>query len=184
MRQSLPRTTGHTSTISTPTCTTPRPWAAMAKSAGMKYFCITAKHHEGFCLWDTKYTDYKATNTPCGQDLLTPMVNAFRAEGLKVGLYYSLIDWHHREFPVDRHHPQSDEDAFREANAGRDVRMYAKYMRNQVTELLTQFGKIDYLFFDYSYPRQRRQGPRRLGEREAAKGLSRAPARDAHQRPP
>ena len=130
----------------------PKEWARMAKNAGMKYFVITAKHHEGFCLWDSKYTDYKATKTPCGKDLLKPMVDAFRAEGIKVGLYYSLLDWHHPDFPIDKIHPQRDDKAFREKEKNRDVRKYAAYMRNQVTELLTKFGKIDILWFDFSYP--------------------------------
>ncbi len=130
----------------------PREWARLAKQAGMKYFVITTKHHEGFCLWDTKYTEYKATNTPAQRDLLKEMVDAFRAEGLKVGFYYSLIDWHHPEFPVDRIHPQSEDQEFREQTKDRDVTKYAEYMRNQVTELLTDFGKIDILWFDFSYP--------------------------------
>jgi alpha-L-fucosidase len=130
----------------------PKEWARMAKNAGMKYFVITAKHHEGFCLWDSKYTDYKATKTPGGKDLLKPMVDAFRAEGIKVGFYYSLLDWHHPEFPVDKIHPQRDDKEFREKEKNRDVRKYAAYMRNQVTELLTKFGKIDILWFDFSYP--------------------------------
>src|SRR5882757_2659527 len=61
----------------------PAVWADAAAGAGMKYFVVTAKHHEGFCLWDSKHTDWKATNTPCGRDLLRPMVEAVRAEGLK-----------------------------------------------------------------------------------------------------
>ena len=130
----------------------PKEWARLAKQAGMKYFVVTTKHHEGFCLWDSKYTDYKATNTPWGKDLLRPMVDAFRAEGLKVGFYYSLLDWHHPEFPVDRRHPQRDDMEFREKTKDRDVRKYAEYMRNQVEELLTQFGTIDILWFDFSYP--------------------------------
>lgn len=65
----------------------PREWARRAREAGMKYVVLTAKHHEGFCLWDSQFTDYKATNTPYGKDLLKPYVEAFRAEGLKVGFY-------------------------------------------------------------------------------------------------
>ena len=61
----------------------------------MKYVVLTAKHHEGFCLWDSKVTDYKVTNTPYGKDLIRPYVEALQAEGLKVGFYYSLLDWHH-----------------------------------------------------------------------------------------
>ena len=130
----------------------PKEWARKAKNAGMKYFVITTKHHEGFCLWNTKYTDYKAPNTPCGKDLLTPMVKAFRDEGLKVGFYYSLIDWHHPEFPVDSRHPQRDDQEFRKKEKKRDVRKYAEYMHNQVRELLTDFGHIDIMWFDFSYP--------------------------------
>ena len=99
----------------------PTEWAKAAKAAGMKYMVITSKHHEGFCLWDSKYTDYKATNTPYGKDLLKPMVEAFRAEGLKVGFYYSLIDWHHPEFTVDRIHPMRDNEEERAKNSERDM---------------------------------------------------------------
>ena len=129
----------------------PKQWARAAKLAGMKYFVITTKHHEGFCLWDSKHTDYKATNTPCGRDLLTPMVEAFRNEGLKVGFYYSLIDWHHPDFTVDYNHPMQANQEERAKNKDRDMSKYAAYMRAQVEELFTQFGKIDYVFYDYSY---------------------------------
>ncbi|MBQ8973315.1 MAG: alpha-L-fucosidase [Clostridia bacterium] len=128
-----------------------REWARQAKAAGMKYAVLTTKHHEGFCMWDTQYSDYKCTNTPAGRDLVREYVDAFRAEGLKVGFYYSLLDWHHPQFPIDMYHPRrNDPDAF-EQNQGRDVRVYAEYMRNQVTELLSNYGRIDVLWFDFSY---------------------------------
>lgn len=130
----------------------PQEWAKAAKNAGMKYFVITAKHHEGFCLWDSKYTDYKATKTPYGKDLLKPMVEAFRAEGLGVGFYYSLIDWHHSEYPVDRIHPMRDNQSYREATKDRDVKKYADYLYKQVEELMTDFGQVDCLFLDFSFP--------------------------------
>lgn len=130
----------------------PKAWAKAARAAGMKYFVITTKHHEGFCLWDTQFTDYKATNTPHGRDLLRPLVEAFRAEGLRVGFYYSLIDWHHPHFPIDVHHPRRDDANVADLNQKRDVSIYAEYMRNQVRELLTDFGPIDILWFDFSYP--------------------------------
>ena len=130
----------------------PKDWARQAKAAGMKYVVLTTKHHEGFCLFDSQYTDYKATNTPAGRDLVREFVDAFRAEGLHIGFYYSLIDWHHPDFPIDQLHPRRwDKKAF-EMNQGRDMRRYAEYMRNQVTELLTNYGKIDILWFDFSYP--------------------------------
>lgn len=126
-------------------------WAKKAKAAGMKYAVLTTKHHEGFCMFDTKYTDYKCTNTPAGRDLVKEYVEAFRAEGLKVGFYYSLIDWHHPDFTVDPIHPRRYDKNIDELNQGRDMKRYAKYMRDQVTELLTNYGKIDILWFDFSY---------------------------------
>ena len=128
-----------------------REWARQAKAAGMKYAVLTTKHHEGFCMWDTQYTDYKCTNTPAGRDLVREYVDAFRAEGLRIGFYYSLIDWHHPEFPIDHLHPRRDDENAEVLNKTRDMHKYAEYMRNQVTELLTNYGKIDILWFDFSY---------------------------------
>jgi alpha-L-fucosidase len=130
----------------------PKQWAREARAAGMKYAVITSKHHEGFCLWDSKLTDYKATTTPAKRDLLRPWVEAFRNEGLKVGFYYSLIDWHHPDFPIDIHHPLRNHPDALEMNKQRDVRRYAEYLHGQTRELLTQFGKIDIIWFDFSYP--------------------------------
>ena len=136
----------------------PREWARMAKAAGMKYAVFTSKHHEGFCMWDSQFTDYKCTNTPAGRDLLREFVDAFRAEGLRVGFYYSLIDWHHPQFPIDKNHPRrNDPDAY-EQSKDRDMKIYAQYMRDQVTELLTNYGKIDILWFDFSYPQNNGTG--------------------------
>lgn len=129
----------------------PKEWARLAKSAGMKYAVMTAKHHEGFCMFDSQYTDYKSTNTPASRDLIKEYVDAFRGEGLKAGLYYSLLDWHHPDYTLDCHHPRRDDDNSENLNEGRDMRRYAQYMRNQVTELLTNYGKIDIIWFDYSF---------------------------------
>ena len=145
-----------------------REWAAYAREAGMKYVVLTSKHHEGFCNFDSRYTDYKITNTPFGRDLAAEYAEAFREAGLKVGFYYSLIDWHHPEFPIDVLHPRRDDpDAF-EQNSGRDIRKYAEYMRNQVRELLTNYGKIDILWFDFSY-----SGSHGTGDRAWMKGKGR-----------
>ena len=132
----------------------PREWAKAAKAAGMRYAVFTAKHHEGFCMFDSRCTDYKCTNTPAGRDLVKEYVEAFRAEGLRVGFYYSLIDWHHPDFTIDKVHPLRNrpKEEIERLNASRDMRRYAAYMRDQVTELLTNYGKIDILWFDYSYP--------------------------------
>jgi alpha-L-fucosidase len=128
----------------------PHAWARMARQAGMKYAVITAKHHEGFCLWDSEFTDFKATNTPHGRDLLAPFVEAFRAEGLRVGLYYSLLDWHHPDFTIDIHHPLRDAPDVAQLNAPRRMSRYAEYVRNQVRELLSRFTP-DILWCDFSY---------------------------------
>lgn len=133
----------------------PHEWAKMAKAAGMKYAVITTKHHEGFCLFKTDYTDYQALNAPlCRKDLIKEWVDAFRAEGLKVGFYYSLLDWHHPDFEIDRLHPQAPKDKkdYGKLNKDRDMERYREYVKNQLTELLTQYGKIDLLWLDYSYP--------------------------------
>ncbi len=129
----------------------PSKWAKAAKEAGMKYAVMTTKHHDGFCLFDSKLTDYKATNTKAGRDLIREYVEAFRAEGLKVGFYYSLLDWHHEGYPAygDRHHPMRDNEAYR--GQKRDFGRYLEYMHGQVKELLTGYGKIDIMWFDFSY---------------------------------
>ena len=129
----------------------PSAWAQAAKQAGMKYMVVTSKHHDGFCLWDSALTDYKATKTPARRDLLKPMVEAFRDEGFKVGFYHSVIDWHHPEFSVDGLHPMREDLAFRAANQGRDIAKYREYLHGQTRELLTQFGKLDLMWFDFSY---------------------------------
>ena len=133
----------------------PEKWAAAASDAGMKYFVVTSKHHEGFCLWDTKYTNYKAPNTAAKRDLLRPLLDAMRAKGLHAGLYYSLLDWHHPQNFVDVHNgPYRDlgPEKIAEMNKGRCQAKYAKYMRDQVTELLTKYGPIDVMWFDFSHP--------------------------------
>lgn len=129
----------------------PSVWAQEAKRAGMKYVVVTTKHHDGFCLWDSALTDYKATNTPARRDLLKPFVEAFRSEGFKIGFYHSVIDWRHPEFPIDGLHPMRENLAYRDANKQRDIRKYAEYLHGQTRELLTQFGKIDIMWFDFSY---------------------------------
>lgn len=130
----------------------PTLWAKAASAAGMKYFVVTTKHHDGFCLWDSELTDYKATNTPADRDLIAPMVEAFRDQGMKAGFYHSLIDWHHPDFVIDDIHAQrnhADRDAL---NRTRQQSKYTDYLHGQVEELLTKYGNIDLLFYDFSYP--------------------------------
>ncbi len=128
----------------------PKIWAKEAKAAGMKYVVLTAKHHEGFCLWDTKFTDYKVTKTKIGRDLFKEYVEAFRAEGIRIGVYYSLLDWHHPDYTTDFQHPMSGNPEYVAKDKDRDMTKYAAYIRNQVTELLSNYGEMDVLFLDFS----------------------------------
>lgn len=131
----------------------PADWARHARRAGMRYVVLTTKHHDGFCLWDSDLTDYKATKTPAGRDLVAEFVDAVRREGLRVGFYHSLLDWHHPDFTIDGHHPRRNDGAEEVArlNEGRDMGRYRTYLHGQVEELLTRYGRIDYLFYDFSY---------------------------------
>lgn len=131
----------------------PSLWAKAAARAGMKYFVVTTKHHDGFCLWDSALTDFKSTNAPCGRDLLAPMVEAFRAENLRVGFYHSLLDWRHPHYTIDARHPQRSHPDAKAINAKRDIRKYAEFLHGQTRELLTRFGKIDILWYDFSISR-------------------------------
>lgn len=130
-------------------------WARIAKNAGMKYAVLTAKHHDGFCLFDSKLTDYKVTNTPYGKDIVREFLDAFRAEGIRVGLYYSLIDWHHEDYPHygDMHHPMRDNKAYKDKV--HDFDNYLNYMHGQVKELCTNYGQLDLMWFDFSYGEMR-----------------------------
>lgn len=129
----------------------PKEWARLCKKAGMKYAVLTAKHHDGFCLFDSKLTDYKSMNTPCGRDLIREYTEAFRAEGIKIGYYYSIIDWHHPDYPKynDNIHPMRGNEAYKDEVINFDN--YVEYLHGQVRELCTNYGKIDILWFDFSY---------------------------------
>jgi alpha-L-fucosidase len=133
----------------------PEAWAAMAAGAGMKYLVVTTKHHEGFCLWDSALTDYKAPNTPARRDLIGPLVQACRSHGLRIGFYHSLIDWHHPDFIVDDVHALRNHPDREKLNRERKWERYVEYLHGQVRELLTWFGKVDLLFYDFSYPSDR-----------------------------
>jgi len=116
-----------------------REWAKLAKRAGQKYMVMTSKHHEGFCNFDSKLTNYCAPKQACGRDLVAEFVEAARAEGLRVGFYYSLMDWHH----PDGARCLTDEAA--------RVR-FVEYTHGLIRELMTQYGKIDILWYDVDWP--------------------------------
>ena len=123
----------------TPLANSPRAWARLAKQAGMKYMVMTTKHHEGFCNFDTKLTKYSAPHQGPGRDLVHEYVEAARAEGLRVGFYYSLMDWHH---------PDGARCATDEAARQR----FVEYTHGLVREILTNYGKVDVLWYDVDWP--------------------------------
>lgn len=129
----------------------PKKWVKAAKNAGMKYIVLTAKHHDGFCLFDSAYTEYKSTNTKAGRDLVKEFVDACHEEDMRVGLYFSIIDWSHPDFPKykDRQHPMRNNEAYKDEKI--DFDRYLEFMHNQVREIVTNYGKIDLLWFDFSY---------------------------------
>jgi alpha-L-fucosidase len=116
-----------------------REWASLARRAGQKYMVMTTKHHEGFCQFDSKLTDYCATRQWPGRDLVREFVDAARAEGLRVGFYYSLMDWHH----PDGARCQTDEAA---------RKRFVAYTHGLIRELMTNYGKIDILWYDVDWP--------------------------------
>jgi alpha-L-fucosidase len=116
-----------------------RDWARLAKKAGMRYMVMTTKHHEGFCLFNSELTDYCATKIGPKRDLVAEYVEAARAEGLRVGFYYSMMDWHHPDGAKCKHD-----------QAAR--RRFVDYIHGQVRELCTNYGKLDIMWYDVSWP--------------------------------
>jgi alpha-L-fucosidase len=123
----------------TPKPNAARDWARLARQAGMKYMVMTSKHHEGFCLFNTETTRYCAPKQAAGRDLVKEYVEAARGEGLRVGFYYSLMDWHHPD------------GARAETDDGARQRL-VEYIHTHVRELMTNYGKIDILWYDVSWP--------------------------------
>lgn len=122
-----------------PAPTAARAWARLAKAAGMKYMVLTSKHHEGFCNWDTKLTNYNAMQYGPRRDVIREYVDAARAEDLRIGFYYSLMDWHHP-------------DGARCADDLQARRRFVDYTHGLIRELMTNYGKIDILWYDVSWP--------------------------------
>lgn len=129
----------------------PREWAKLAKAAGMKYAVLTSRHHDGFCMFDSHFTDYKITNTPYGKDAVREFVEAFRAEGLKVGFYHSLPDWTHPGY-ADRESPECIRGGKKEPHrpTAEQYAAFRELVYNHIRQLMTEYGKIDLLFTDYT----------------------------------
>jgi alpha-L-fucosidase len=117
----------------------PRAWARLARQSGMRYMVFTTKHHEGFCLFASKLTDYCAPKQGPGRDLVREYVEAARSENLRVGFYYSLMDWHHPDWRNAKTDPEAR-------------RRFVDYTHGQIRELLSNYGKIDILWYDMPVP--------------------------------
>jgi alpha-L-fucosidase len=127
-----------------------REWARLAKLSGARYVVFTTKHHDGFALHDSKVSDYDAGSV-LQRDLVKEIVDALRAEGLRVGFYHSVIDWHHDQYEYARSkqlpHPLKDKPY---TNGTRDHSKYIDYLHGEVAELISNYGKIDVMWWDYS----------------------------------
>jgi alpha-L-fucosidase len=116
-------------------------WVSIAKAAGMKYMVLTTKHHDGFCLWDTKFTDYNIMNSPFKRDVVKELAAACAKQGIKFGVYYSVCDWHHPDFPLT-----SPGGKVRREKSNIDA--YQQYLLNQIKELMTNYGPMVTLWND------------------------------------
>ena len=120
-------------------------WVQIAKEAGMKYMVLTAKHHDGFCLWDTKTTDYNIMNTPFGRDVVKELAEECKKEGIAFCTYYSILDWYHPDYNIDsRGGPGYKLPAGQTANMDR----YITYMNNHLRELIQNYGPLGIMWFD------------------------------------
>ncbi len=118
-------------------------WVRTAKEAGMKYIVITTKHHDGFCLFDSKYTDFDIMSTPFKRDIMKELSTAAHREGLKICWYYSIVDWHHPDYL-----PRLEWEEKNRPADGADYERYVTYMKNQLRELVKNYGDIGVLWFD------------------------------------
>jgi len=131
----------------------PRAWASMAKRLGMTYAVFTAKHHDGFAMYHTRQGDFSIEHTPFGRDILREFVDAMRAEGLRIGLYFSLIDWHHPDYPAFTEADKPYQFGRWRQPSPEQWGRFSEFMFAQVRELLTNYGRIDVIWFDGGWER-------------------------------
>ena len=119
-------------------------WVSMAKNAGMKYITLITRHHDGFSMWDTKYSDFNIMNTPYKKDIVKMMADECHKQGIKLYLYYSLLDWRREDYPHE-----TGRTGQKSGRTGKgDYASYLQFMKNQLTELLTNYGEIGGIWFD------------------------------------
>ena len=119
-------------------------WVSTAKGAGMKYIVFITRHHDGFSNWDTKYSDWKITNTPYKQDPLKQLAAECKKQGISLGLYYSTLDWSRDDYPYETGRTGQKAGRTQKSNYA----SYLQFMKNQLTELLTNYGSISCIWFD------------------------------------
>jgi alpha-L-fucosidase len=118
-------------------------WVRTAKEGGVRYIVITTKHHDGFCLFDSQYTDWDVMSTPFKRDIMKELVAACRRNGIRIGWYHSIMDWHHPDYL-----PRRGWELANRPTTGTDFDRYVQYLKNQVREILTNYGPIDIMWFD------------------------------------
>lgn len=144
-----------------PTAYDPKQWVAMAKAAGMKYITFVSRHHDGFSNWDTKQSDWKITNTPYKKDVLKMLADECKAQGIKLCLYYSLLDWTREDYPWRT--GRTGQHSGRTSKG--DYASYLKFMKAQLTELLTDYGEIGAIWFDGHWDQTNPEGHADLSSR-------------------
>ena len=148
-----------------PTRWNPAAVARLIRASGARYVVFTARHHSGYAMYHTRFSDFSVEHSPYGRDITREFVDAARAEGLRIGVYYSLPDWHHVDYPAftdaDRPYPAEHQPQFDPQDATKRHRRpspeawarYVTYLRDQLTELLTDYGRVDLLWFDGEWER-------------------------------
>ena len=136
-------------------------WVATAKNAGMKYIVFITRHHDGFSNWDTQFSDWKITKTPYGKDVLKMLATECKKQGIKLGLYYSLLDWYRDDYPYET--GRTGKGSGRTAHSNYDS--YLQFMKNQLTELLTNYGEIMSVWFDGHWDQTNPEGSADMSSR-------------------
>ena len=130
----------------------PEKWLDLMQEAGMEYLTFTTKHHDGFCMWDTKQTSFNVMNTPYGKDILGMLADACHKRDIPLSLYYSIVDWHHPDYPNrGRHHELPGPEEGDQPDWGK----YMEFLKAQVRELCTNYGKISGFWWDMNVPQYR-----------------------------
>ena len=136
---------------------TPAKWLDLAQEAGMEYLVFTAKHHDGFCMWDTKHTDFNIMNTPYGKDVFKMLAKECRKRQFPLIAYYSVVDWHHPAYPnIGRHHEIVTDPT------QHNMKAYVEFVKAQIRELCTNYGRIHGIWWDMNVPEYKDESVHKL----------------------